>query len=187
MLQRSLIIAALTTVMGFTVVNQNVPILAVSQQQTSRVQQPHFKTYPAKPVFQGKPAALAASSQEIKDYEPQLNATVNKGTNFAGHYAIADHLNRAMGGVDTAAIVDLKTGQVYLPTQLYGYHDQRGAGYNPPRADGGLHYRANSKLLIIIGQAGGNDGEKGIGRFYYKWENNQLKFQQFVASPYKDQ
>ncbi|MDZ8050430.1 MAG: hypothetical protein RMX68_009925 [Aulosira sp. ZfuVER01] len=187
MLKSSFIIAALATVIGLTVVQESGSIMAASLQQTSRVQQPHFKNYPAKPVFQGKPAALAVSTQDIKDYEPQLNATVNKGANFAGHYAIAPHLNRAMGGVDTSAIVDLKTGQVYLPTQLYGYHDQRGAGYNPPRPDGGLHYRANSKLLIIVGQAGGKDGEQGIGRFYYKWENNHLKFLQFVASPYKSQ
>jgi len=187
MLQRSLTIAALTTVVSFGVVSQSVPILAASQQQTVRIQQPNFNQYPAKPVFQGKPAALVTNTQEIKDYEPQLNVTVSKGTNFAGHYAIADHLNRAMGGVDTAAIVDLKTGKIYLPKELYGYHDQRGAGYNPPRPDGGLHYRANSKLLIIVGQAGDKDKEKGIGRFYYKWSNNKLEFLKFVPSPYKSQ
>ncbi|MBD2388697.1 hypothetical protein [Cylindrospermum sp. FACHB-282] len=92
-----------------------------------------------------------------------------------------------MGGVDTVAIADLKTGQVYLPTQLQNYHDQRGAGYNAPKHDKGLHYQTNSKLLIIVGLGGGSDGKKRIERYYNKWENNQVNFLTFVASLYKSQ
>ncbi|WP_341530933.1 hypothetical protein WKK05_17650 [Nostoc sp. UHCC 0302] len=188
MLQRRLNLVALTTVITLSVVSPSVSILAAPQQpHTASVHYPQFNDYPVNSVFRGKPATLLANNQEVQNYEPQLQKIVKKGTNFAGHYAIVDHLNRAMGGVDTAAIADLKTGKVYLPTQLYGYRDQRGAGYTPPRPDGGLHYRANSKLLIIVGKAAGNDGEKGIGRFYYKWENNHLKFLTFVSSPYQSQ
>lgn len=185
MLQR-LTIAAFTIVC-LGVATPTLSVLGAPHQQTARVSQPRFKNYPASPLFQGKPATLVAYNPEAKDYKPELRDSVNKGTNFAGHYVVADGLNRAMGGQDTAAIIDLKSGKVYLPTQLHGYHDQRGAGYTPPRPDGGLHYRANSKLLIIIGEAGGRDGNKGIGRYYYKWENNQLKFLSFVESPYKSQ
>ncbi len=185
MLQRLTIAAFSIVCLG--VASPTLSVLGATQQQTTRVSQLRFGTYPANPVFQGKPATLVANNPEAKDYEPQLTESVNKGTNFAGHYAVVDHLNRAMGGQDAAAIVDLKTGQVYLPTQIHGYHDQRGAGYTPPRPDGGLHYRANSKLLIIIGRSGGSDGNKGIGRYYYKWENNQLQFLSFVESPYKSE
>lgn len=179
MLQRSLSIAALTTIVSLGVVAPTVSVFAAPQQQ-------RYDNYPASPVYKGKIAALVVNTQQEKNYAPELREGIKKGTNFAGHYAIA-YLERAMGGQATAGIVDLKTGKIYLPPQLYGYHDQRGAGYTPPRPDGGLHYKANSKLLIIIGRAGGNDGQKGIGKFYYKWENNQLKFITFVDSPYQSQ
>ena len=186
-LQRRLTIAALTILVGLGVVTSSVSIFAASPQQSTLNQRPRFKNYPADAVFKDTPATPIANTEELKNYEEALKAAAKKGTNFAGHYAIADHLNRAMGGVDTAAIIDLQTGKVYLPPQLQGYHDQRGAGYTPPRPDGGLRYRANSKLLIIIGEAAGKDGQKGVGRFYYKWDNNQLQFLYFISSPYKSQ
>lgn len=186
MLQRSLSIAALTTIIGLGVVAPTLSVLAAPQQQPDRVSQLRYENYQINSVYKGKPAALVVNTQEEQNYASQLREGIKKGTNFAGHYAIA-YLDRAMGGVGSAGIVDLKTGKIYLPPQLHGYHDQRGAGYTPPRPDGGLHYKANSKLLIIIGQAGGNDGQKGIGKFYYKWENNQLKFLTFVNSPYQSQ
>lgn len=161
-------------------------VLGAPQQLLTPAQQLSFENYPAGAVFQGKPAPLnTADNPEARDYENEIKDRMSKGTNFAGHYLIADNLNRAMGGRDSAAIVDLKTGKVYLPKQLIGYHDQRGAGYVPPRPDGGLHYRANSNLLIIVGMAGGNDGDKGVGKYYYKWEDNQLKLLRFVEAPYK--
>jgi hypothetical protein len=144
-----------------------------------------FNRYPANPVFKGQSAQLAINNADAKDYAGDLQTAIEKGTNFAGHYAIADHLNRAMGGKDTAAIVDVKTGEVYLPTELRGYHDQRGAGYNPPRPNGGLHYQANSKLLVIVGLPGEDAGKKGVGRYYYEWEGNKLNFIKFVSSPYQ--
>jgi hypothetical protein len=57
-------------------------------------------------------------------------------------------------------------------------------GYTPPRPDGALHYQVNSKLLLITGKSGGNNHNKGIGKYYYKWENNQLKFVTFLDSLY---
>jgi len=183
-LQRSLTIAAFATVVCLGA-SPTLSVLGAPHQQMASVSQLRFENYPASPIFKGEPAKLVANTPDAKEYESELGDSTKKGTNFAGHYVLADGLNRAMGGQDTAAIVDLKTGRVYLPTQLLGYHDQRGAGYTPPRPDGGLHYLANSKLLIIIGRAGGDDGNKGIGRYYYKWENHQLKFLSFVASPYQ--
>ncbi|MBR8836115.1 MAG: hypothetical protein DSM106950_19340 [Stigonema ocellatum SAG 48.90 = DSM 106950] len=182
-----LTIAAFTAVMCLSVANPMLSALGAPHQQIARVSQLSFENYAVSPVFKGKPVTMPFDNPEAKEYEPELRESIQKGTNFAGHYVLANGLNRAMGGRDTAAIIDLKTGKVYLPTQLRGYHDQRGAGYIPPRPDGGLHYQADSKLLIIIGRSGGSDGNKGIGRYYYKWENNQLKFLTFVNSPYKSQ
>ena len=184
-LQRSLTIAAFATVVCLGVSSPTLSVLGAPRQQMARASQLRFENYPASPIFQGKSAQIVANTPDVKEYEPQLGDSIKKGINFAGHYVLADGLNRAMGGQDTAAIIDLKTCGGYLPTQLLGYHDQRGAGYTPPRPDGGLHYLANSKLLIIIGRAGGDDGNKGIGRYYYKWEDDQLKFLSFVASPYQ--
>ncbi len=178
-LLQKLNIVVSTTLVSLSISSIPVPIFTTNQVQATKTSQANFGNYPAIPIFHGQPARLMLKNQEIKDYESELKAIVRKGTNFAGHYAIADGLNRAMGGVSTAVIVDLKTGKVYLPKQLHGYHDQRGAGYTPSRPDGGLHYQANSKLLIIVGRAGGSDGQKGIGRYYYKWENNQLQLLKF--------
>ncbi len=162
-----------------------IPSVSVFAAPQPRVAQTslHYENYPARPVYRGKPATLVEST--AGDYKDILPATMMQGTNFAGHYALADGLNRAMGGVSSAVIVDITSGIAYTPAQLTGYHDQRGAGYTPPRPDGGLHYRANSKLLEIIGRPGGSDGKRGIGHYYYKWENNQLKFLHFFPSPYQ--
>lgn len=189
MLQRYLAIAALTltTIVSSNVITSNIPAFAAPTQQATQTVKPDFDKYPANPIYKGKPATLKADNQEQKDYLPDIQSVASKGTNFAGHYVIVSGLNRAMGGVGSAVIADLKTGKIFLLAQLKGYHDQRGAGYTPPRPDGGLHYQANSKLLVITGRAGGNDGNKGIGHYYYKWQNNKLTFTKFVSSPYQSQ
>ncbi len=184
MLQRPLTIAALTAILGFAVISPTVSVFAAPQKQAARVAEPRFENYPATPIFKDSPAALIANNEEVKSYEDTLKTEIKKGTNFAGYYVVVSGLNRAMGGADVGAIVDLKNGKVYLPKELHPYHDQRGAGYNPPRPDGGLKYETKSNLLVVTGRAGGNDGNKGIGKYYYKWENNQLKLIKFVNSPY---
>lgn len=188
MLQRYLTIAALTvsTALFSSSITTNTAV-ATPQKQVNSTVQHKFENYPAKPIFKGQPAKLTAGNQQSQQYLPAIQEVANKGTNFAGHYVIADGLNRAMGGRDAAAIADLKTGKIYLPEQLQGYHDQRGAGYTPPRPDGGLHYQADSKLLVITGLAAGNDSKKGIGHYYYKWQNNKLTFVKFISSPYQSQ
>jgi hypothetical protein len=188
MLLRYLTIATLTvsTAIFSGSIMTNISALAAPQKQVTSTTKHKFENYPASPIFKGTPAKLIAGNQ-AKDYLPAIQEVANKGTNFAGHYVIADGLNRAMGGQDAAAIADLKTGKIYLPQQLQGYRDQRGAGYTPPRPDGGLHYQANSKLLVITGRAAGNDGKKGIGHFYYKWQNNKLTFVKFISAPYQSQ
>jgi hypothetical protein len=183
MLQRYLTIAALSisTVILSSPIATNVTVLAAPQQLATTSVKKRFENYPVKLIYKGKAATLIAANQRAKDYLPGIQEAVNKGTNFAGHYVIADGLNRAMGGRDAAGIADLKTGKIYLPEQLQGYQDQRGAGNIPPRADGGLHYQPNSKLLVITGHPAGKDGNKGVGNYYYKWENNQLKFVKFIS------
>lgn len=187
MLQRYLSIAVLTlsTVVSSNFISTNIPVFAAPVKQATQTVKHDFAKYPANSVYKGKPATLKPENQEQKDYLPEIQSVISQGANFAGHYVIVGGLNRAMGGVSTAAIADLKTGKIYLPSQLKPYHDQRGAGYNPPRPDGGLHYQANSNLLVVTGRAGGSDGNKGIGHYYYNWQNNKLTFIKFVASPYK--
>lgn len=168
-------VAVLTTVVGLGVLNPKISKLAAAP-----THQPQFANYPASPVFKGKPAKLIINNPEAKSFASALEETRQKGTNFAGHYAIADHLDRAMGGRDGAAIIDLKTGRVYLPRELYGYNDLRGAGELHPRPDGGLHYQPNSKLLIIVGSTGSKQYQ-GFGRYYFKWENNRLNLLKFIS------
>ncbi|MEB3181729.1 MAG: hypothetical protein VKL59_22255 [Nostocaceae cyanobacterium] len=187
MWKRYLIIAACTTVASIGLFNSPPSVWGLPQQEIARTARPRFDNYPASPVFTGQPAPLDTSNPEVQNYEAELQEGMQKGITFAGHYVIVNGLNRAMGGVGTAVIVDLQTGQPYFPEPLSGYHDQRGAGYNPPRPDGGLHYHPNSKLLILVGRAGGNDGNNGIGRYYYKWSNNQLQLLTFIPSPYNPQ
>jgi hypothetical protein len=140
MLKCYLIIAACTTVASIGLVNSPPSVSGVPQQEIARTTRPKFENYPATPVLTGQPAVLETSNPEVQNYETELRECIQKGTNFAGHYVIVTGLNRAMGGVGTAVIVNLQTGQPYFPKQLRGYHDQRGAGYNPPSPDGGLHH-----------------------------------------------
>jgi hypothetical protein len=179
MLSRNSRIVVLATILSLGVMNTSI-----SPQATAKSSPPSFNRYLTHHLFKGKPAKLTTNSRDARDYQVQLQAAVKKGINFAGHYVIANNLDRAMGGRDTAAIIDVKTGKVYFPKELRGYHDQRGAGYTPPRPDGGLQYHTNSKLLIIVGLPANNNGKQGAGFYYYKWENNQLKFITFVSSPY---
>ncbi len=178
MLQKIFTIAVVSTLCLGAIAT--LPVSAAPYQYSAR--QPRFVDYLTRSIFKGKPHRLIIDSPTVKDYADELPEIVKKGTNFAGHYAIA-YVDRAMGGEGTAAIVDLKTGKIYTPAPLYAYRDQSGAGENPPRPDGGLHFRADSNLLIITGEAGGHEGSLGIGHYYYKWENNQLVFLKFVDAP----
>jgi hypothetical protein len=146
---------------------------------------PNFGEYPAdtadvlKPMlpksFDGWDAEDSAGWMEAIQ-----NAYKSGKRRFAGHYLFVRR--GACGqGCHRAIIVDLKDGKVHVPNEIKMVL----ANVNPlPETmcksldvdcnDSILFtYRADSKLLLVIGQL--DDESKKRGLYYFQWDENKLK------------
>lgn len=141
--------------------------------------EPQFKDYSAD-VYAGKFGTVNLKSHKLgRMYRTSLRDSAKDGITFAGHY------NIARIGCGTAcfiaAIIDARTGNVYFPTEFYGWGVALGewAGDEDP-----LQYKADSTLLRVMGAPNlsmkdpGNHGENGL--YYYEWKNNKLKLVKFI-------
>ena len=95
------------------------------------------------------------------------------GPNFAGHYTIV----RWGCGSDCRqfAIVDARTGTVYFPRELTQIDSGPYIGDDPLASEESLQFRRDSRLLIAVGRRYVGEKDRGIGKYYYRWQNNKLK------------
>jgi hypothetical protein len=131
---------------------------------------PRFADFPSKPSGL-RPAAPLIKTSGDRLFRTQLRRQATHGPNFAGIFTIASW------GCGTAclsfAIINAQTGQVF------------GNGFAGILATDhaknfeGLHFRRNSRLLILTGTP--EDDLKREGVYYALWTGKRLKVIRFVS------
>jgi hypothetical protein len=145
---------------------------------------PRLTDYPAKPYTGRNAAPDVRSDPRSRMYRTQLKNWAREKPNFAGHYILATW--GCGTGCTQIAVIDAVTGKVFHPSgartnSIVDVHDELLAdeGSSPLRSDfGALRYRADSRLLILIGMPEERPENRGIS--YFVWENDRLKRIRFV-------
>jgi hypothetical protein len=145
---------------------------------------PRPKDYPAKPYAGPNAAPDVRSEARSRSYRTQLRGWATEKPNFAGHYILATW--GCGTGCTQIAVIDALTGKVFHPpgvrsNSIVDVHDELlvDVSSSPRRGDfGALRYRADSRLLILVGTPEGRTENRGIS--YFVWENDALRRIRFV-------
>lgn len=132
-------------------------------------------------VFKGTPARPDVSThRRSRLFRTELREAASLGANFAGHYRLTSW------GCGTAcfqwAVIDLKSGQVFHPKNLASTDH---VSVQEDLFEGGIqavHVRADSRLLVVMGEINQNPKMRGIS--WFVWNGKVLKRIRFVAKPY---
>jgi hypothetical protein len=142
---------------------------------------PTFDDFPAQ-VFSGHNATPnLRSDAATRMFRSRLVQWAKAKPNFAGHYVLA-----TWGcGTDCTqlAIIDARTGKVYHPPGVttnvaVNVHPTLLAGGDFWHAAGSIKFRANSRLLVLIGMPEERVEQRGVS--YYVWENDKLRRIRFI-------
>ncbi|HEY0099065.1 MAG TPA: hypothetical protein VGB76_08945 [Pyrinomonadaceae bacterium] len=161
-------------------------LLLLSLPGHSRAQEkstePRFERY-AVAVWRGKVMPLNLRSHALaRKYRTLLGQQVKEeGVNFAGHYTLA---SAGCGtGCSIISIIDARTGRAFFPNELTGWTGIVG-DYEPPEGEEPWMYRANSRLLRVVGRpniGAANEERYGAsGIYYYEWRNGRLRLVKFT-------
>lgn len=82
------------------------------------------------------------------------------------------------------AIVDARTGTVYIPEGLLQLETSPWAGADPLAAEEWIQFRRDSRLLVLVG--GGYLGKKPRrkGKYFYEWRGNRLRLVSSIQRHY---
>jgi len=133
-----------------------------------------FEEHKVNEIYTGEPAKLDLDSSFIaKRFRSYFTEALSEGSNFAGHYAIAEWGFTGVGR--EIGIVDVKTGKVYV---------------FPYVAETEFSYKKDSNLLIVdpvevicknmgivtsMGTSTSGKPFSEIKPFYFLWENETFK------------
>ena len=145
---------------------------------------PRFGDYPAKPYAGANAAPDVLSDPRSRRYRTQLKNWAGEKPNFAGHYILATW--GCGTGCTEIAVIDAITGKVFHPPGARANsiqdvdYDVLVEGKPGERREdfGALQYRADSRLLILMGTPDGRAENHGIS--YFVWENDRLTRIRFV-------
>jgi hypothetical protein len=137
-----------------------------------------FKGYPAVVEKKTAKAIDFRNSPGASNFRTRLREAIKGQVNFAGRYIITGW--GCGSGCSQMAIIDAKTGRVYMPDQLAGVS----AWFSRVDDDYEVYsYKKDSRLLIVRGIAGpmtDGDSEQKSGTYYYEWRANRLRLIKFV-------
>jgi hypothetical protein len=145
---------------------------------------PRFEDYPAKPYHGRNAAPDVRSHPDSRMFRTRLKAWAKEKPNFAGHYILA-----TWGcGTDCTqiSIIDARTGKIFFPSGARAnaavnvHHDLLGGGdiFQLWHGSGAVRYRADSRLLVLIGMP--EESVKNRGISYFVWENERLRRIRFI-------
>jgi hypothetical protein len=139
---------------------------------------PSFAAYGVPiPQLAETPKLDLKNSPTARMYRTLLRQEVSKGPNYAGHYRVA------VWGCGTScanfAIVDLETGRLieledfYATSTVYFGLDDKAVFPDSQSGDLAFGFRADSKLLVILGDL--NEDQSHEGAFYFVLEAEKLR------------
>ncbi len=135
---------------------------------------PKFEDYAVSEIFNGKAAPPILIRPQDKMFRTRIRQGAAKGSNFAGHYSIAEW--GCGSECLSLAVINAKTGAVYaapFPYVGWGYPDLRYEGRFSPFEDEfkPTDYNLNSRLLIIRGCP----EDKNCASYFYEWTGQNFK------------
>jgi len=130
-----------------------------------------FSQFPATASISGTPAMPnLASHPSARRYRTALRLAAKQGPNFAGAFTF---VQIGCGtGCQQIAVIDARNGSVYFPKGLPQV-DWAGWWHEPY----GAQFRRDSRLVIVYGQAGGEDAPSGVS--YFEWGGTEFKLLRF--------
>jgi hypothetical protein len=133
---------------------------------------PRFADFPA-PRRVGHYVAPQLSSRDVRLHRSTLGAEAANGPNFAANYTVA-----AWGcgfSCSSAAIINLGNGRVTFPNELGRISTRyvRDWVSDRPLRYRGMRFNPNSRLLIVIGSALGDETDESA--VYYEWTGSGLR------------
>jgi hypothetical protein len=156
-------------------------IALASVAAAQRVGTPTFGSYPARAETKTAKAIDFRRSPGASTFRTRLREAIKKDINFAGRYIITGW--GCGTGCSQMAIIDARTGRVYMPDALAGVS----AWYYDVEDDYEVYtYKKNSRLMVVRGAPGpmtDGDTEKEPGTYYYEWRANRLRLIKFIPRP----
>ena len=154
--------------------------LPITVDDASPYKPPRFEQYSVTSTFRGKPAQVDLGSQpDALRYRTMLTQQAASGPDFAGFYTVAGW------GCGSSclefAIIDVRTGSVYFDKDLRWVSTVHvgNAPHEPKFKWNALRYRADSRLLVVLGSPQ-DDSLEGIS--YYEWDGVKLNLVRFIQS-----
>ncbi len=141
---------------------------------------PRFSDYP---VAAHRPTRLAPprlASAEARLFRTALRDAARQGPNFAGSYTVA--VWGCGASCTSAAIVDARSGRVFFPDVMNDIAGTHVSGRAPDGAEpayDSLRFRADSRLLAVLGAPGENAARDGVS--FYVWTGATMTPLRFVA------
>lgn len=130
--------------------------------------QPRFADYPARRTA-SRPALPVLASAGARRYRAMLRRGAARGPDFAGNFTI---VRWGCGSACVAwAIADARSGRVFFPAGL-------GTVVGMHALDDRLAYRADSRLLAVIGAPEEDEAREGI--LFLEWTGTALRRLRFV-------
>jgi hypothetical protein len=130
---------------------------------------PNYRDYPSQGQAEVRNAKLDLTSNPIaKTYRTVLRLAMAEGPNFAGHYRVA--IWGCGSSCAMFAVINLKTGRVMTAKDLAYVSTVRLATDDD---GGGILFKANSALLVVMGDP--EEDESRAGAYYFVLQNEHLK------------
>ena len=121
---------------------------------------PKFEDYRVTEQYSGKNAQPVLDTKDKREFHTRLREAARDKVNFAGHYVFTAW--GCGGGCLVGAVIDARTGQVYLlPFTLCCW---------PVEVEKPIDYRVDSRLVVFTGSR----NEQGQGVYYYKFGDNRF-------------
>lgn len=138
---------------------------------------PNFQDYHIGPEAPARHPRVDTKTTSIgRRYRTVLRNGIASGANYAGHYAVV--VWGCGSSCSSFAVVNLKTGQVVVPTDIRSvsgvYLGNTVEQFLPEGQQGpwGFRYRLDSRLLVLVGTL--NEDENREGAYYFVIEGNRL-------------